>query len=886
MAIPSGTRVGAYEITAPLGQGAMGEVYRARDHRLQRDVALKVLPAAVSQDPDRLARFAREARTLAALSHPNIAVIYDLEEDGERRALVMELVEGVTLADRLARGPLQTDDAIQVALQIAEALEAAHEQGIIHRDLKPGNVQIRPDGTVKVLDFGLAKALLPADVLSTDTRHAHTTASAPVTTDGMILGTAPYMSPEQARGRGIDTRADIWAFGCVLFEMLAGRQAFAGETVSDVLAAILNREPDWSALPPALHSSVHRLLRRCLEKNPKNRLRDIGDARLELRATATADPAAATAGRKPGRGRGLLWFAAGAAVAAAILAIYERSTGSREQATASQPARVVVTLPPGVTVAFRPGSAVALAPDGRSLAYTARKGNGPVQIYLRALDRYDSVVVPGTDDAFHPFFSPDGRWIGFFAGGKLKKVLVTGGAPVAVADVRLPRGEAWTSGDAILVTPANTTPLSRVPAAGGSPAAFSTLAAGELSHRWPTILPNGTVLFAVWNDTGWESARIAAQRPGSDKHVVVIDQGGGYPRYVPDPGREGYLVYARSEGLLAAPFDADALKVTAQPVPVVDGVVTNVTGGAHFAVAGGTLAYVAGGSVQAERELVWLTTDGRSTPALRAPIGSAYAVSPDGRLVARIPAAGPGSLWIQDLVSGTSTRLGESADHFGAVFSRDGSRIASRRAADIFIQRVDRRGGEEQLTTSRRVATPGSFSPGDAELAYYEIDPVTLHDIWVIGLPTPGGVRPAARPFLKTTYSEFSPQFSPDGRWIAYQSNESGRFEIYVRSYPDGETVRQISTEGGSQPLWPPRGTDLLYRGANGMLMAAAITVSPEFKVGEPRVLFDASRYEPFFGAAEDGRRLLLMPLAATDPPPTQIHVVLNFLAELRGRVW
>jgi serine/threonine protein kinase/Tol biopolymer transport system component len=887
MSIPPGTRVGPYEVTGKIGEGGMGEVYRARDHRLQRDVALKVLPAALSQDPDRLARFAREARTLAALSHPNIAIIYGLEEDGERRALAMELVEGVTLADRVAHGPLPMDDAIHVALQIAEGLEAAHEQGIIHRDLKPANVKIRPDGTVKVLDFGLAKALLPADVVSAETLHTHAATTAPVTTAGMILGTAAYMSPEQARGRTIDTRADIWAFGCVLYEMLTGRHAFAGETTTDVLAAILNSEPDWSALPPAVPSSVHRLLRRCLEKIPKNRLRDIGDARLELRSISTSDPVPPPAGRETGVRRGLLWFAAGAAVAATILSIYVRPTGSREPSTTSQPARLVVALPQGVTLALRPGSTVALAPDGRTLAFTARKENGPVQLYLRSLDRYESVALPGTDDAYHPFFSPDGRWVGFFAGGKLKKVLVAGGAPVSVADVRYPRGEAWTTDDAILVTPVNTEPLSRVMAAGGPLERFSTLAPGELSHRWPTILPNGTVLFSVWNDTGWEPARIAALRPGTNKHEMVIEQGGGYPRYLPDPGRGGYLVYARSEGLLAAPFDEQTLKLKGQPVPVVDGVVTNLTGGAHFAVAaGGTLAYVAGGSAQVERELVWLTTDGRSTPALRRPLGSAYAVSPDGRLVARIPAPGPGSLWIEDLVSGTSMRLGESADHFGAVFSRDGSRIASRRAADIFIQRVDRRGGEEQLTTSRRVATPGSFSPGDAVLAYYEIDPVTLHDIWVIDLPKPGGVRAAARPFLKTTYSEASPRFSPDGHWIAYQSNESGRFEIYVRSYPDGETVRQVSTEGGSEPLWPSDGSDLLYRGANGMLMAAAITLSPEFKVGKPRALFDASRYESGFGAAADGRRLLLMPVVANAQAPTQIHVVLNFLAELRERAW
>jgi serine/threonine protein kinase/Tol biopolymer transport system component len=882
----------------------MGEVYRARDHRLQRDVALKVLPVALSRDPDRMARFAREARTLAALSHPNIAIIYDLEEDGETRALVMELVEGATLADRVTQGALPIDEAIHVALQIADGLEAAHEQGIIHRDLKPANVKIRPDGTVKVLDFGLAKALLPADVVSADASHtstvtdvmsadalhASTVTSAPVTSAGMILGTAAYMSPEQARGRTIDTRADIWAFGCVLYEMLTGRGAFAGETMTDVLAAILNSEPDWSALPPALPPSVHRLLRRCLEKNPRNRLRDIGDARLELRSTSITDPVRQPAGRETPLRRGLLWFSAGAAVAAGILSIYVSSTGTPERSIAPRRARVVVALPPGVTLALRPGSAVALAPDGSSLAYTARKANGPVQLYLRTLDRYESVVMPGTDDASHPFFSPDGRWVGFFAGGKLKKVLVAGGAPVPVADVRLPRGEAWTADDAILVTPANTTPLSRVPAAGGPLQPFSTLVTGELSHRWPTVLPNGTVLFSVWNDTDWEPARIAAQRPGTKEHVVVVERGGGFPRYLPDPaGRGGYLVYARSEGLLAAPFDEKTLKLTAQPVPVVDGVVTNVMGGAHFAVAAdGTLAYVAGVSDEAGRELVWLTPDGRSTPALRAQMGSSYAVSPDGRLVARIPTAGPRSLWIEDLVSGTSMRLTESSDHFQAIFSRDGSRIASRRgeAADIFIQRLDRRGAEEQLTTSRRAAAPGSFSPGDAELAYHEVDPVTLHDIWVIGLPESGGGRTPARPFVKTNYSESSPRFSPDGRWIAYQSNESGRFEIYVRSYPDGETIRQVSTDGGSDPVWPSRGTDLLYRGTTGMMMAAAITLSPEFTVGKPRALFDASRYQSAFDAPADGRRLLLMPLVANQHVPTQIHVVLNFLAELRERAW
>jgi eukaryotic-like serine/threonine-protein kinase len=900
--IPPGSRIGAYEISGPIGSGGMGEVYRARDHRLQRDVAIKVLPAAVSGDADRAARFAREARTLASINHPNIAIVHGFEEVAGSHALVMELVDGPTLADRIAGGPLPADEAIAIAAQIADALDAAHEQGIIHRDLKPANIKVRPDGTVKVLDFGLAKAFgAGSDAADSGRAESPTVTAHGATRDGVILGTAAYMSPEQARGRAVDKRADIWAFGCVLFEMLAGRPAFAGETMTDVLVAVVQSDPDWSVLPRDLPRSLRALLGRCLQKNPRERLRDIGDARIELRAAQlpTSDPAGpaptpSPTTARPQRARiGAAGFVLGAVVTAAgfYLAVL-RDAG---QPAPSRTARMTVTLPPDTTVALGRGSSVALSPDGRTLVYTGRARNGATLLYTRALDRFESSPLPGTDDAMNPFFSADGRWLGFFAQGKLKKVSLGGGAPVTIADVRTPRGEAWTSDDTILLTPANNQGISRMSPAGGALSPLTTLVPGEMSHRWPRVLSDGSaVLFTIWNDTGWEPAKIAAQRTGSSDHTVIVESGGGFPRPLRDPetGRS-YLVYARSEGLLAAPLDAAALKLTGQPVPVVDGVFTNLSGGAHFDLSQtGTLAYVPGTLGEADRDLVWVTRDGKATLARRlSDMGRLYALAPDGNRVVRINTVGQRDVWIEDLARGTSLRLTDAAGNFTAVWSADGVWTAFARgvpSVEIYRRRSDQSGGDERLTSSGRNPIPSGFSPDGGLLAYTENDPASGADIWTVTLPPPGTkADPSAlqaRPFRKTNFSESRGVFSADGRWLAYQSNESGRFEIYLRSFPDGERAVQVSTEGGIEPTWSRSG-ELFYRGINGMLMAVTIGLTPELRVDKPRALFNARDYENGFQAAPDGKRLLMMPLVDNEHAITQINIVVDFLAELRQRV-
>jgi eukaryotic-like serine/threonine-protein kinase len=900
--IVQGSRIGAYEIAGHIGSGGMGEVYRARDHRLQRDVAIKVLPTRLSGDADRAARFEREARTLASINHPNIAIVHGFEDLAGSPALVMELVEGPTLADRIARGALATDEAIAIAAQIADALEAAHEQGIIHRDLKPSNVKVRPDGTVKVLDFGLAKALAVAnDPAESDVADSPTVTAHGATRDGIVLGTAAYMSPEQARGRGVDKRADIWAFGCVLYEMLAGRAAFAGETMTDVLAAVIQRDPDWTQLPRDLPRSVVALLGRCLQKNPRERLRDIGDARIDLRAAQApgSDPEIPVPQLKaPFVRQHRLWlaaagFALGAAVTGAMLYVL----GLRDAAppAPARTARMTVTLPPETTLALGRGSSVALSPDGRTLVYAVRTRDGEIRLYTRALDRFDSTVLPGTEDAADPFFSPDGRWVGFFAQGKLKKVSLGGGAPVTIAEVLAPRGEAWTPDDTILVTPANNKGISRVSPGGGPLTPLTTLKAGEMSHRWPHVLGDGSaVVFTIWNDTGWEPAKIAAQRIGSSDHTVIVESGGGFPRALRDPetGRS-YLVYARSEGLLAAPFDAAALKITGQPVPVIDGVFTNLSGGAHFDLSEtGTLAYISGTLGEVDRDLTWVTHDGKATLARRlAAMGRPFALSPDGNRVVRHNTVGQRSVWIEDLARGTSLRLTNGEGNFSPVWSADGTWIAFPRGVptgDIYRRRADQSGEDERLTATGRGAIPTDFSPDSRLLAYTENDPSSGADIWTVTLPPPGTKADPStlqpRPFRKTGFSESRGVFSRDGRWLAYQSNESGRFEVYLRSFPDGERAVQVSTDGGLEPTWSQSG-ELFYRGINGMVMAVTIALTPALRVDKPRALFDGRGYENIFQVSPDGRRLLMMPRLDNELSVTQVNVVLDFLSELRQRV-
>jgi serine/threonine-protein kinase len=896
LALPPGSRLGVYQIGAQIGEGGMGRVHRARDTRLNRDVAIKVLPELFASDPDRLARFTREAQTLASLNHPNIAQIYGLEESPADAgphtcALVMELVEGEDLSQRIARGPMPLDDALPVARQICEALEAAHEQGIVHRDLKPANIKVRPDGTVKVLDFGLAKALESAGsgAPALPTSQSPTALSPMTTGAGMILGTAAYMSPEQARGRAVDRRTDIWAFGCVLFEMLTGERAFAGETAADALAATVGREPPWSHLPPEATRRLGRLLRRCLDKNPRQRLHDIADARLEVEAAAapeTDDKAPAVVSRTP-RWRMLSWFVAGVMMAGATLIFWNWMSRVPERLPMSL--RSALPLPPDRVLSLGRGSTLAFAPDGRSLVYVAASKTSPgsVQLFLRRLDQWDATPIAGTQGASNPFFSPDGRWIGFFADGKLKKTAIEGGAPVTLADAPAGRGESWGPDDNIVFTPSGSSPLMRVPAGGGTPTAVTKLATGQLSHRWPQVLPDGrSVLFTIWNDVGWEPARIAVQSlDGGDPRVVV--QGGGFGRYVSDPrGGGGYLVYARAEGLMAARFDVGRLEVVGQAVPVLDGVITNLSGGVHFSLSpNGWLAYVPGELGEVDRDLVWVTRTGVEEPALRVRgMSRPFSLSPDGTRILRNNTVGPvRNLWTDDLRRGTPTQLTtDGVNSQMGVWSTDGTSVVFAQGLPVLnLYRLpsDGRGALERLTTNDLDQLPSAWSPDGRLIAMVEIDPQTGADIWLLEMPA----AKIKRPFLRTPFSEGGAVFSADGRWLAYQSNESGRFEIYVQPVEGTGRKYQVSSGGGIAPQWSPGGPDLFYRNGD-QVMSASVLAGQEFAMSPPRPLF-SGRYENDFGVSPDGSRLLMMRLTANEAGATSLVLISDWLAELRQRV-
>ncbi len=614
MILDAGTRLGQYEVLAPLGSGGMGEVYRARDTKLGRDVALKVLPDAFTLDRERIARFKREAQVLASLNHPNIAAIYGVEDSTNVHALVLELVEGQTLADRIAHGPVPLDEAIAIAGQIADALEAAHEQGVIHRDLKPANIALRPDGTVKVLDFGLAKALEAAPG-SSDPSLSPTITTPAMTQMGVILGTAAYMSPEQARGRSVDHRADIWAFGVVLFEMLTGQRLHPGETVSDTLASVLKTEPSWNALPPATPSSLRRVLRSCLEKDPRRRLQAIGDRRLLV-----DDPVQPTAmSGSPGVIIAAVAVAAVLAVALLTLSVVH----FREPvavATSLPVARVAIALPSESEVA-REIPALALSPDGTKLTYVATQGTAAPQLFLRALDGTAAKAIAGTEGAYSPFFSPDGQWIGFFAQGKLKKVPPAGGAAQVLCDAPSGVGGNWAVDDTIYFVPFNTAGVWRVAASGGTPEEVTKLdrSKGEVGHRWPQALPGGKgLIFTVWVGPGWDEKSLQLHVLATGERRV-LSQGASSGRYV----ASGHLVYNRdgAQNLMALPFDLARLQVTGGPaVALAEQVWEGGAEGAQFAVSdAGTMAYVPSHPRRYERRLVWVDRQGRVEPLLASP---------------------------------------------------------------------------------------------------------------------------------------------------------------------------------------------------------------------------------------------------------------------------
>ncbi len=916
MPLTIGARVGAYDVVSPLGAGGMGEVFRARDARLKRDVALKVLPIAAVADADRRARFEREAQVLAALDHPNIAKVFGVEDADGSPVIVMELVEGPTLAERLAGRPMPFDEALAVALDLCHGLAAAHDAGVVHRDLKPANIKVRPDGVVKILDFGLA--LAPASD-GPDTANSPTVLNMR-TMPGAILGTAAYMSPEQARGRPVDARADVWAFGCVLYEMLTGRPAFSGETTTDILAAVVHTEPDWSALPATLPPRVEELLQRCLQKAVKDRQRDLGDAGFQLQRARSASsdgrpasppakgraPSAANPSAPPTSERGeRAWlrpavaFAVGAAAVALWLGL-GGATPAPAPASAT-PVRTSVVLPEGLTLSLGRGSSVAISPSGTRVVFAGRDG-ATTALYRRDLERFESQLLAGTDGASEPFFSPDGRWVGFVADRLLKKVSMDGGAPVNIAPAPILRGNAWGDNDTVLFTPTNGAPVMRVSANGGEPAGVTVLAKGEASHRWPRVLPGATgVLFSVWNDTGWEPASIHAQRLDGTGRTAVVARNGGYPRYLRDgDAAHGFLVYARENGLMAIRFDEATLTTTGTATPVFDGLITNLSGGAHFDLSpGGTLAYVPGASDEANRDLQWVALDGSPSPPIEVRNFSSrgWDLSPDGRrVVFSNTTGGPTrNLWVVDLEGATTSQLTQGTDSFAPVWSGDGASIfyLKGNSDPALVRRALRPGATDEIVSAEGGRGVNNVSRDGRWMLRVRNNPDTGADIVAEPL-TPlaaGGTSSAPtagapRPIVATPASETDPNFSPDGRWLVYQSNASGRLEIHARAFHDGDREYTLSTAGGTVPRWAPSGREVFFRAPDNAMMAVSVTASETtLTVDAPRRLFDAARYDGAYAVGPDGRQLLMMPALTTETAATEIRFVFNFLDELRARV-
>ena len=890
MSLSPGSRVGPYEILGLLGAGGMGEVYRARDAALGRDVAIKVLPAAVASDPERLVRFDREARLLATLNHPHIATIHGLERSGDVRAIVLELIDGPTLADRIATEPMPVAEALRIAGQIADALDAAHAKGIIHRDLKPANIKLTPDGQVKVLDFGLAKALA-ADSRDADLSQLSTITAAG-TREGLVLGTVAYMSPEQARGRPTDRRTDIWAFGCVLYEMLTRKRPFTGETTSDTIVAILEREPDWSLLPDSVPPDVTRLVRRCLEKDVKRRLRDIGNTKSDLDESLTlpaTHPVPARGGSRRPSATMLALVTAAAVLVAVLLVAWRAGVFGSSTAPSSQPGgltRFVERLPDDLQLA--PAPAFALAPDGRRIAYVAIR-NGIRTIYLRELDHESPQALAGSEGADQPFFSPDGRWIGFFAEGKLKKIPVAGGAPVVLCDATNPRGGAWLPDNSIVFAPSPASVLLRLPATGGTPQPVSTLdrQLNEASHRWPHVLPGGRAILYAAGPTvtarDWIEAHIVAQSIDTGDRRQVAPHG-TFPHFAPS----GHLLYVQSGIVYAQAFDPVRLDVAGDAFSILNRTTRGggSNGGAfEWAVSSsGLMVYVPGFESEAQIVLV----DRRGTERVLQPGGAYYGgprLSPDGQQLAlTIAGAVDSEVWIHDIVRGTSSRLTSGGRNLWPVWSPDGTQVAyaSSRAGstNVYWRRADGAGAEEQLTSTQYTYFPQSWSAHHAALLLSGTGPQS--SIQVALLSSHGNRQPVPVPID----GALMPGFSADGQWLAYASNTSGRNEVYVRPYPGPGPTLQVSTSGGDEPLWAGQGHELFFRHGDDIMSVDLRPVGSRMSAGSARTLF-SGRYalgsvRTGYDVSADGQTFVMLKLLQPRENMSQFNLAINWFDAIK----
>jgi serine/threonine-protein kinase len=891
MSLSPGDRLGPYEIIAPLGAGGMGEVYRAKDVKLKREAALKVLPDSVADNFERLARFQREAEVLAALNHPNIASIYGIEEG----ALVMELVEGETL-----KGPLPVETALDYARQIADALEAAHEKGIVHRDLKPANVKVTPAGVVKVLDFGLA-TVLPSSTSDASDPTKSPTLTLHATGQRVIMGTAAYMSPEQANGKPLDKRSDVWSFGVVLFEMLSGQRLFQGETVLQTLANVLHAPIELDKLPQDTPLKVRDLLRECLERNVKNRLHDIGDARIvieeALRGTSQQLTLPLAAPRQSKR----MFAAAAAAIGLVLIAL--GVWWGRPAHPAERPLmQLAVDLGPDAVGG--PFITAAISPDGMRLVFPAKSPDGKIMLATRLLSDTKRVLLPGTEGGRDPFFSPDGSWIGFFADRKMKKISVRGGAPVALSDASDARGADW-GADGNIVAALNTQgALSLVSSDGGAPQPVTRLQGSGLSHRWPQFLPGtDAVLFTVSSSTvAFEDSNIvvASLKTGEIKTLV---RGGYFGRYLATGDRTGHLVYVHEGVLFGVPFDPARKELRGTPVPLLDDLAADPNSGAgQFTFsASGTLLYRTGKVSAQNWPVSWLDNSGKIEPLIATPALYFHPrFSPDGQRLAVVQGAGNDArVVVYDWQRETMSRLASSIQQpVYPTWTPDGKHLAfGFRSADGFglgWTRADGAGEVHHLLSSNGVMNPFSFFPDGKRLAYYESDPVGSYDLWTVALDISDPDHPKAgkpEPFLRTPANERHPAVSPDGRWIAYSSDESGTSEVYVRPFPGPGGKWQISNTGGQLPVWSRNGRELFFQNLDHRIMIADYDAkNGSLVVGKPRLWSNSRLHYPSalnYDLAPDGKRFAILSEteAAEEQGAGHMAFLLNFFDELRRRI-
>ncbi len=901
MPLVSGTKLGPYEIQSPLGAGGMGEVYRARDTRLERTVAIKILPAQFSCDPVRKQRFEREAKTISSLNHPHICVLYDVGHQDGVDYLVMECVEGETLAKRLEKSPLPLEQVLKIGAQIAGALDKAHRSGVVHRDLKPGNIMLTPTGA-KLLDFGLAKPAAPLTSVATLT--AAVTQSSPMTEQGAIVGTFQYMSPEQIEGKELDGRSDIFSLGAVLYEMLTSQRAFPGKSQLSVASAILEKEPvPLSTIKPLTPPALDHAIRRCLTKEPEGRWQNAADLAGELQWIAEAGsqagvPAPVISRRKV---RERLTQIAAATLALTTVAFAIGFILRAPKPT--QPLRLSAEIGADASLYTDYGPATILSPDGTRLAFVAAGSDQKTRIYVRSLDQLQAAALSGTDNARDPFFSPDGQWLGFFANGQLKKISVQGGSAVTLCDAPNDRGGSWAEDGTIVFTPNSRVALSKVSSTGGTPEPLTTLdkEAGEVTHRWPQFLPGGkTVMFtSSVNGQNYEDADIVVYSTASAQRKT-LQRGGFHARYLPD----GHIVYIHEGTLFVVPFDLKQLEATGQPTPILEAVVAAPdNGGAQFSFSqAGTLVYISGRSARQNVSIYWMGREGKFTPLREAPGDYASpAFSPDGkRLALDIFDGKREDIWVYELERDTLTRLTFGGDgNRIPIWAPDGQRItyvtAEKGGWDLYWKRADGAGEALRLTETKTLKLPMSWRSDGKVLAFAQLNPGTSWDILTLtveGDEKSGWKFGEPKPFLNSPFAETGSVFSPDGRWLAYASDESGNLELYVRPFPGPGGRWQISTGGGGYPVWSRNSKELFYRTTDNKIMVTRYEASGDsFRADKPR-LWSPGQFTDVGGPINfdlhpDGKRFAVLkaPEGSATPPVNKVGFIFNFFDELRRKV-